>query len=387
MSNSRNQNTRLELLIVLDYLLNHTNAKHIPQQKDYIEYAKQTYKYDFKKPQHIREILDFVYKLKQKFPKLLPFEMEDHNTGKRNKYFITNKGLTETEIKALLSSLQHNIYAPNKIVDPIIEKLLPLVTNQHDIPDYQFWRSKINKKVQKIPLTIIEKMIELDNARQKLSLVELVFNDNLVMSLYFKDKPIMKLNQNVKGHVYRLYDQGNQPYVLLINQATQKLESYMIANLKQVIRLDMEDRIEKLPTPEERFNDPDFQDPEINLSAAVNPLPEGEIATILFRFIHSDYNFGFISNSFLQYFKSPMKFKDEMESIKQFQTNQPETSQSNQTIKVTYVRLKVNTLTYIKWATSYEVARLIETRTPRSVIEDIYNHFAYLAKLNQINHE
>jgi hypothetical protein len=383
MSNSRNYLTRLELLIVLDYLLNHTNAKHIPQHEDYIEYAKKTYKYKFNKRQHIREILDFVYKVKQKFPKLLPFEMEARNTGKRNKYFITNKGLTETEIKALLSSLQHNIYAPNKMVDPIIEKFLPLVTNQHDIPDYEFWRFKINKKVQKIPLPVIEKMMELDTALQKRSLVELVFNDNLSILLYFKDKPIMKLNQNVKGHVYRLYDQGNQPYVLLINQATQKLESYMIANLKQVIQLDMEDRIEKLPTPEERFNDPEFQDPDTNLIDAVNPLPDGEISTILFRFIHSDYSFAFISNSFLQYFKSPMKFKDEMESIKQFQANQPETTQSNQTIKVTYVKLKVNTLTYIKWATSYEVARLIETRTPKKVIEDIVKHYQYLLQVNQ----
>jgi hypothetical protein len=78
-----------------------------------------------------------------------------------------------------------------------------------------------------------------------------------------------------------------------------------------------------------------------------------------------------------------MKFKDEMESIKQFQTNQPETTQSNQTIKVTYVKLKVNSLTYIKWATSYEVARLIETRTPKKVIEDIVKHYQYLLQVNQ----
>jgi hypothetical protein len=78
-----------------------------------------------------------------------------------------------------------------------------------------------------------------------------------------------------------------------------------------------------------------------------------------------------------------MKFKDEMESIKQFQSNQPETTQSNQTIKVTYVKLKVNTLTYIKWATSYEVARLIETRTPKKVIEDLVKHYQYLLQVNQ----
>jgi len=387
MSNSRNQHTRLELLIVLDYLLNHSNANHIPQQKDYLDFAKKTYKYTFKKRQHIREILDHLDQLKQKYPSLLPFTIQSFDTGQRKKYYVTSKGLSEDEIKVILSALQHNVYTPKETALEVANRFLPLITNHHDVSHFREWMVTKNKEVQKVSKRTIKMMIRLDDALNKRAKVELTLLTKPDKALYFNGQPYLGPSEIVKGVVYRLYDQANQPYVLIINQDTGKIRSCKIANITELITYDFEDDVSKMPKPETYFQDPQFASPEANVKAAANPYPEGNIATITFRFLFSNYAFSLISESFHSYFKYQMPFKERVEKLVDFLLDKNENVNPKQEVKVIYVQFKANTMAYVKWATSYDIARLIETRTPTSVIKDIYQHFAYLAKLNQINHE
>ncbi len=387
MSNSRNKNTRLELLIVLDYLLNQSNGNHIPQQKNYLEYAKKTYKYTFKKRQHIREILDHLYQLKQKYPTLLPFTINAHETGQRKKYYSTSKGLSEEDIKVILSALQHNVYTPKDTAVEVADRLLPLVTNHHDVSSYREWMVTKNKDVQKVSKRTIKMMIRLDDALNKRAKVELTLLTKPDKAFYFQGQPYLGPSEKVKGVVYRLYDHANQPYVLIIDQDTGKIQSCKIANITELITYDFEDDVSKMPKPETYFQDSQFASPEANVKAAANPYPEGNITTITFRFLFSDFAFGLISESFKSFFKYQMPFQERIEKLVDFLLDKNENVNPKQEVKVIYVQFKANTMAYVKWATSYDISRLIETRTPTSVIKDIYQHYLFLAKINHINNE
>ena len=383
MPNSRNKNTRLELLIVLDYLLNFTNAEHIPQHEDYLAYAKKTYKYVIKDRQHVREILDHLYAISQTRPKLLPFKIEAYNTGVRKKYYVTSKGLKDDEIKGILSALQHNVYTPKDTAYEIANTFLPLVTNQHDLKAYQEYMMLKDKAVTKIPKRVIEKMIQLDFAINKRALVELVLYEKPDKTFYLGTRPLIQPTRMIKGYVDRLYDHHNQPYVLINNRDTNKLESYFIGSIQQVNVFDMDDRVDRLPTTEERYRDVSFPDAKTNIEAAVNPLPEGKVLTIQFRFLHSHYVHGFIFESFKHYFKQTMPTAQErMEPLLTFLQDKKTSVNPQHEVKVMYVEFQVNSLVYMKWATSFDIARLIETMSPASVKDEIKQHYLHLLAMN-----
>jgi hypothetical protein len=383
MSNSRNKNTRLELLIVLDYLLNFTNADHIPQHEDYLVYAVTTYQYAIKDRQHVREILDHLFALNQTHPKLLPFKIEAYNTGVRKKYYVTHKGLKDEEIKGILSALQNNVYTPKDIAHDLAHTLLPLVTNQHELKAYEDYMLLKNKAVTKVSKRVIEKMIQLDFAINKRALVELVLYEKPDKTYFLGTRPLRQPTRSIRGYVDRLYDHHNQPYVLLNNRMTNKLESYVITSIHHVNVFDMDDRIDRLPTTEERYRDPSYPDATSNLKAAVNPLPEGQVVTVQFRFLHSDYVRGFISESFKTYFKQTMpRAQERMEPLISFLKDKTADVDPRHEVNVMYVEFQVNSLAYVKWATSYDVARLIETLAPNTVTEDIKQHYLHLLSMS-----
>jgi hypothetical protein len=145
----------------------------------------------------------------------------------------------------------------------------------------------------------------------------------------------------------------------------------------------MDDRIERQPTPEERYDDPTFPDVDTNLQASVNPLPEGEVVTIQFRFLHSDFSYGLLKASFRNYFKQNMPTGEErMEPILSFVKEQKADVNPDHQIKVIYIQFQVNSLTYVKWATSYDVARLIETMQPLSIRVEIKKHYLHLLAMS-----
>ncbi len=372
MPNSHTHVSRLELLIVLHYLLKYSDEKHLPQQKDYVDFAKKTYKKTIRR-QRINEILNFLVKTKKKFPNLLPFEILEHSTGSKKKYYAGRKYLKDEEVGQLIGSVMHNRYLLEEEEAPLIRTLLQLTKSEHEIESFETLARLKNKKVPKIHPRVIGLMKQLDGALNQRALVE--FN------LLAKEKNIehvkSSISQLMKGYVYKLIDQNDHPYLLLVNLKTQLLESYRISRITNLRITSIYDDVQDAPPLETHLK------PMLVLTnylkEAVNPEPDGTIQTITFRFIHSKFNEVTIAESFKAYFKQPMGMIRKEITI-------PNADEGGAiTIQQMTVKIQVNSFVFMKWATQYEIARLIEVVGPQSVRTALRTHYQHLSEYLDIN--
>lgn len=371
MPNSHSHVSRLELLIVLHYLLKYSDENHLPQQKDYVEFAKKTFKRTIRR-QRIHEILNFLVKIKTKFPNLLPFEIVEHSTGSKKKYYACNKFLKDDEVERLIGSVMHNRYLLEEEEAPLIRTLLQLTKSEHEIESFETLARLKNKKVPKIHPRVIGMMKQLDGALNQRALVE--------FTLLAKEKNIESLRSNtnpiIKGYVYKLIDQNDQPYLLLINLQTQKLESYRISRITNLRITSIYDDVKDAPPLETHLK------PMLVLTnylkEAVNPEPDGTIQTITFQFIHSKFNEVTIGESFKAYFKQPMGMTPKQITI-------PNADDGGTiTIEQMTVKVKVNSFVFMKWATQFEIARLIQVVSPASIKDQLKQHYQNVMQgLNQ----
>ena len=121
---------RAELLITLDYLLNHTDEKHPATQQDICRYARNFgFKYvdnakvgnDVRR-QRIGDVLKFLEVTSADFPDNFPFIMETTNSGK---YYIDQKnGLHKEQIASVLAAIKNDKYTKDEDTDYLIKQVL-----------------------------------------------------------------------------------------------------------------------------------------------------------------------------------------------------------------------------------------------------------------------
>lgn len=121
---------QIELLLTLDYLLNHTDENHPATQIDICNYAK---KYGLKfdknalsgnqvRRQRIGECLRFLKDVSDRFPNDVPFVLEITDSGK---YYIEQRnGLDENQVAKILAAIKNDKYTKDEDVDFLQKRIL-----------------------------------------------------------------------------------------------------------------------------------------------------------------------------------------------------------------------------------------------------------------------
>jgi hypothetical protein len=362
MPNSHSHVSRLELLVVLRYLLKYTDAQHVPQQKDYVAFAKQTYHLTIRR-QRVQEILNFLVKTKKAYPEVLPFDIKEHSTGTKKKYYVGERYLKDEELDEIIGSVMHNRYVPVTQEDPLIRTILQWTKSEHSLESYLTLARRKNKRVAKIHPLVLERMKQLDKALTQRAFISF----QRLPSKKDSDDNLGKHKEIIKGYVYKLIDQGDQPFVLIINQKHNQLESYRISRMMNLQIISMYEEGEEAPPLEKQVNPLLIY--QNYLKEAVNPEPDGTVFEVTFQFVDTPYHYATISESFNSFFKQPMKMNRKLIQIPNMIDDELTTYEQ---ITVT---LNVNSFVFIKWVTQYEIARIVEVQGPQMLKDLLTNHY------------
>ena len=179
---------RIDLLLTLDYLLNHTNENHPATQIKICEYARKFgLNYDKKNTtgndvdrRRISASLEFLHNLtNSNQADKIPFKVEKTEGGK---YFISTKfSLEKEEIIKILSSLQNDKYIKKQETDTLIEKLLNIFVNEQSREEYKKELSINDREVRKINPTFNRKMRLVNKAYKEGKMIKIghkIYVDN-----------------------------------------------------------------------------------------------------------------------------------------------------------------------------------------------------------------
>ncbi len=135
-SDTRIHNT--ELLLTLDYLLNHTDERHPATQlaicrhaRNYgLKYNEKSFQGNDVKRQRITEYLHFLEEVCEKFPDKVPFVLQKTDSGK---YYIEQRnGLDEDQIAKVLALIMDDKYIKGVEGELLIERLLGAFASSED---------------------------------------------------------------------------------------------------------------------------------------------------------------------------------------------------------------------------------------------------------------
>ena len=121
---------QIELLLTLDYLLNHTDEDHPATQISICEHAKKFgLRFDKNaksgnqiRRQRVGECLKFLKEINDRFPAELPFLMESTDSGK---FYIEQRGgLSESQVAKILAAITNDKYTKDEDVSFLSERIL-----------------------------------------------------------------------------------------------------------------------------------------------------------------------------------------------------------------------------------------------------------------------
>ena len=127
--------SRMEVIIVLDYLLSQTNEKHPAKQIDIINYGIEKYGIEIRRqriPDILWDLKDFVDEHKEQ----LPFEIKEVSTGEKFKFYTNFTLFNQDEINIIISAIRNYKYAVPSEYKKLISKFLSFVTNKYDKVEY-----------------------------------------------------------------------------------------------------------------------------------------------------------------------------------------------------------------------------------------------------------
>lgn len=125
MSNKKPSNdlARLELLIILDYLVNKTNKNHLATQSEINDYSIDKYGIDIKR-QRINDCLMLLYETSQSMPDVMKVKIERVSTGKRFKYYVSEKVLSDMDVALIINALNKDDKLTVEETDKLKQKLI-----------------------------------------------------------------------------------------------------------------------------------------------------------------------------------------------------------------------------------------------------------------------
>ncbi len=166
---------RIELLITLDYLLNFTDEEHPATQQKICRYATEFgLKYDSTKTsgnevkrQRIKESLDFLKEISDKFSDKVPFIIETTDSGK---YYVEQKFyLSEEQVIKIIAAIKNDKYTADEDTDFLIERILDNFANRFNRDRYLKEASNLTNNVKKFnkesdrKINLINKLLKKTN--------------------------------------------------------------------------------------------------------------------------------------------------------------------------------------------------------------------------------
>lgn len=253
MGNSDTRIHHRELLLTLDYLLNHTDENNPATYEKICRHGeKYGLKYDSKikrgndvDRKRIAPCLKFLKELVDKYPDSFPFVLK---TTEANKYYIESKYyLNKENVLLLLSIVSNDKYTNDDDTNFLIEKLLDVYSNEYN-RSYFIDQLKNNTRGTKKVNTWISRKFRLVNKAYKENKTIVIRRET------FNYKTFSMHEEDVRYRVYAIKEFKNQLYAVLIPISQGDGRLY-----KQILF----DKIENLNIPSGRESDiitSDFDD-------------------------------------------------------------------------------------------------------------------------------
>lgn len=202
-----NDNTRLEMLIVLDYLLKFTDEKHLSSRNKIAEYALSKYEYKISKPQRISICLEQLEMFSNDYPDILRFEIKAVSSGVRTKYYA-NSFLPRRRIEELMRAIydSRKITYTNKLT--ILDEIKKVFLSEYEeekydnISMYNSIGTKYNELVRKCEIILKEQnefRFSLKNWEDSVSYKSYLYYDNNMKDISYVGK-IKKIKENLGNH-------------------------------------------------------------------------------------------------------------------------------------------------------------------------------------------
>lgn len=222
MSRSDTEIHNTELILTLDYLLNHTDKKHPAMQLDVCRYAvKYGLKFDEKNPagndvkrQRIGECLKFLCRVSQKFPDDSPFRIEMTSGGK---YYVSQKTpLSEEQVLKVLTAVKNDKYLEERESNQLLGLLLGIFTNEENEDRLEKEMEKRALNPHKLDAVSTRKMKLLRQALKEKKTILIAHHDYLSGDL----KYVPTIEERCR--VYRILEFSGKPYAFLIPISTDR---------------------------------------------------------------------------------------------------------------------------------------------------------------------
>ena len=209
MSNKQSSNelARVEMLIIIQYLLTRTDKNNLSSQKKIQEFAKEKFDINIKR-QRINECLVSLNFISENEPELLPFKIDAISTGERFKYYAVWKAINNEEVKAIIDAISTSnclpfsekeglIYSLQELFVKETDKNEPLLEDKNKYTSYYLYRSLKRLKA------IMESKKEFD------------FMINNLEDIKAVEKSIYSKKETYCGKIVKIKEYINKIYVVI----------------------------------------------------------------------------------------------------------------------------------------------------------------------------
>ncbi len=377
-SRSNAYQARYELLMVLTYLMKHTDEKHPTVQQNVIEHLNKHYKVAPLR-QRLSEILDELFTIQKKFKGVLPFTLERVSTGEKYKYFAKGAYLPHEDIFAIVQSIQNDTYQSMEDSQALIQRLLDLTTNSYTRKSVEKELTVQSKLINKPSTKFLKRVKQFELARKSQAILKVVIPNRFTLT---SEDELQKFNvsEPIYVYVYKVIDFDHIPYAILLNVETKKVSAYPIHLLSVLEEARINEGQKKLPSLNEIFENMEHDTIEDFMKEAIMPGKHGKIVDVTFSFPYNEFNHVLIAQSFLSYFKKVMPLTIVKHTFVPKPDQERPLKPNDPTIKVRLygqVSFKVDLTTFIKWASSYDIARRIHLDDSGTVFAHLLSHFKW----------
>jgi hypothetical protein len=377
MAESNVSIARDELLIVFDYLINYTDEKHLTTQKKIIDYAKKNYQVDIRR-QRIGPILEYLKDIISKHPEKFPFVLKECSTGQRNKYYVDQRIFSDEEIIQIIRAIYNDRYTTKEDSDDFVQRFLKITANKYQRKEITELVAQEKKGKYKYTRRVLNNLKILEEAIKTRGIVEFSLPSKKTYVLSADEWDDSTINK--KAYAYKIIDFNHNPYVIMVDFDSKKLITYSVTEMKNLKTISMYDNPNDALDINARFADDNYENIERYLQDAYLPAEGGIITPISFRFRHSEYNFITINESYKEYFNKEMIYENKKQYYKKTDgtiVNENEYNAKDD-ICITYIHvsLKANSRVFIKWATRYDVASIIEVTGSHIVVQQLIYHYS-----------
>jgi hypothetical protein len=362
---SNAKQARLELMIVLHFLLSETDHEHVPMQTEIIEYGEKHFKHTIQR-QRLPEIFSNLMEFQQEYPTLLRFKLGEKNTGEKIKYYVSERFITDDEIVEIIRIIQRSNYGTAEAVKQLTDKLLDSIPSRYFKDDIIQYKEKFDLKVKRHSKETIQKIEQLEYAIKHRS--QVVFK-------YFKeDKMLYRAAFNVdtgpkfieadfRGYVAEVHDFINKPIVFIIVLPNKELQRFDIKRMKEIREDSDYEDIRRNPTADQVYREAkNISIREFIEKSGIPVGPLGEYEEVTFQFDNDKKILSFIQESFQNHFKFDFEYKPK-----------PNTS-------VVEVKRKLDLFLFIRWVLQYEISNLVIVKGSPRLLSMLKTHYENITK-------